>query len=322
MTMRVLVTGGAGYIGSHLVEKLVSLESNVTVLDNLSTGSLANLTSTIERIRFVEGTILDEQLVDNLVSQSEVVYHLAAAVGVANVTKNPIESLITNTRGADHVITAAYKHGARLVLASTSEIYGKSPSLPMREDDDRLLGSTSIHRWGYSTSKALDEHLALAYAESGLKMSIVRYFNSYGPRLDPRGYGSVIATFIGQALRGDPLTVFGDGEQTRCFTFISDTVAGTYLAGSHDDALGLAFNIGNDFEMSVNQIAKSIVLATGSTSTITHLPHSAHFGPRFEDTRRRVPDLQRSRSILGFNPLVAFDEGLRLTIEWWRATQP
>jgi UDP-glucose 4-epimerase len=319
--MHTLVTGGAGYIGSHLVDKLVHLGNEVTVLDDLSTGSLVNLSNTAKRHHFIQGSILNEHLVNELVSQCDVVYHLAAAVGVTNIAKNPLTSLITNTRGADHVITAAYEHDVRLVLASTSEIYGKSPSLPMREDGDRLLGSTSIHRWGYSTAKALDEHLALAYADAGLRMSIVRYFNSYGPRLDPRGYGSVIATFIGQALRGDPLTVYGDGTQTRCFTFIADTVEGTYLAGTHDNALGLTFNIGNDVEMSVNQIAQKIVAATNSTSSIEYVSHASRFGTRFEDTPRRVPDLQRSRSVLGFNPLVAFDEGLRLTLEWWHKTQ-
>ena len=185
--MRVLVTGGAGYIGSHLVDRLVALDHEVTVLDDLSTGNPANLAQSSKRIRFVENSILNDRLVDKLVRRAETVFHLAAGVGVGNIVRDPLGALRTNTRGAENVIEACVQHDRRLLLASTSEIYGKTSKMPMSEDDDRLLGSTTIPRWGYSTAKAIDEHLALAYAEHGLRVSVVRYFNSFGPRIDPRG---------------------------------------------------------------------------------------------------------------------------------------
>ena len=229
--MRVLVTGGAGYIGSHLVDRLVTLDHEVTVLDDLSTGNPANLAQSSKRIRFVENSILNDRLVDKLVRRAETVFHLAAGVGVGNIVRDPLGALRTNTRGAENVIEACVQHDRRLLLASTSEIYGKTSKMPMSEDDDRLLGSTTIPRWGYSTAKAIDEHLALAYAAHGLRVSVVRYFNSFGPRIDPRGYGSVIANLLRQALANEPLTVHGDGNQTRCFTYIDDTIEGTLRAG-------------------------------------------------------------------------------------------
>ncbi|MFM8968874.1 MAG: NAD-dependent epimerase/dehydratase family protein [Actinomycetota bacterium] len=222
--MRVLVTGGAGYIGSHVVDRLLTLGHAVTVLDDLSTGNVANLARSRSEINFVENSILNEKLVNKLVRRADTVFHLAAGVGVGHIVEKPLAALITNTRGAENVIEASVKHDKRLLLASTSEIYGKTSTMPMSEDDDRVLGSTTVPRWGYSTAKAIDEHLALAYAQHGLRMSVVRYFNSFGPRLDPRGYGSVVANLMRQALDNEPLTVHGDGTQTRCFTYIDDTV--------------------------------------------------------------------------------------------------
>ena len=315
--MNILVTGGAGFIGSHLVASLVHDGHRVTVLDNLSTGNLSNLTPVSSEITFVEGDILNADLVESEVRRADLVYHLAAAVGVGNIMANPLESIITNTTGTEHVLRSCHRHSTRVLLASTSEIYGKTPKLPMAEDDDRILGSTAISRWSYSTSKALDEHLAFAFATEGLQVSIVRYFNSYGPHLDEKGYGSVIANFIRQARDGDPLTVHGDGLQTRCFTFVADTVRGTILAGTKDEALGSVFNIGSNFEVSIADLARLIVDKTKSSSPITNVSYEQRYGTSFEDTRRRVPSLDRAREVLGYTPTINLSEGLDRTLAWW-----
>jgi UDP-glucose 4-epimerase len=315
--VNILVTGGAGFIGSHLVAALVHDGHRVTVLDNLSTGNLSNLTPVASEITFVEGDILSADLVESEVRRADLVYHLAAAVGVGNIMAEPLESIITNTTGTEHVLRSCHRHSTRVVLASTSEIYGKSPKLPMSEDDDRVLGSTAISRWSYSTAKALDEHLAFAFATEGLLVSIVRYFNSYGPHLDEKGYGSVIANFIRQARDGDPLTVHGDGLQTRCFTFVADTVHGTILAGTKDEALGSVFNIGSNFEISIADLARLIVEKTKSSSPITNVSYEQRYGTSFEDTRRRVPSLDRAREVLGYTPTIDLAEGLDRTLAWW-----
>jgi UDP-glucose 4-epimerase len=315
--VNILVTGGAGFIGSHLATTLVHDGHRVTVLDNLSTGNLSNLTPVASKITFVEGDILNADLVESEVRRADLVYHLAAAVGVGNIMAEPLESIITNTTGTEHVLRSCHRHSIRVVLASTSEIYGKSPKLPMAEDDDRVLGSTAISRWSYSTAKALDEHLAFAFATEGLRVSIVRYFNSYGPHLDEKGYGSVIANFIRQARDGDPLTVHGDGLQTRCFTFVADTVRGTILAGIKDEALGSVFNIGSNFEVSIADLARLIVDKTKSTSPITNVSYEQRYGTSFEDTRRRVPSLDRAREMLGYTPTIDLSEGLDRTLAWW-----
>ena len=315
--MNILVTGGAGFIGSHLVASLVHDGHRVTVLDNLSTGNLSNLTPVSSEITFVEGDILNADLVESEVRRADLVYHLAAAVGVGNIMANPLESIITNTTGTEHVLRSCHRHSTRVLLASTSEIYGKTPKLPMAEDDDRILGSTAISRWSYSTSKALDEHLAFAFATEGLQVSIVRYFNSYGPHLDEKGYGSVIANFIRQARDGDPLTVHGDGLQTRCFTFVADTVRGTILAGTKDEALGSVYNIGSNFEVSIADLARLIVDKTKSSSPITNVSYEQRYGTSFEDTRRRVPSLDRARQVLGYTPTIDLAEGLGRTLAWW-----
>lgn len=318
--MRVLVTGGAGYIGSHLVDRLVALGHDVTVLDDLSTGNIVNLAESQAKIRFVRNTILDERLVNKLVRRADTVFHLAAGVGVGNIVAKPLDALITNTRGAENVIEACVKHEKRLLLASTSEIYGKTSKMPMSEDDDRVLGSTTIPRWGYSTAKAIDEHLALAYAQQGLRMSVVRYFNSFGPRLDPRGYGSVVANMMRQALNNEPLTVHGDGTQTRCFTYVDDTVEGTLRVGLDAKAEGIVFNVGNDHETTINDLAALIVEITGSRSTIRHISYEERYGKGFEDTKRRVPDVRRAADVLGFRAAIDLRSGLERTLQWWHKT--
>ena len=318
--MRILVTGGAGYIGSHLVDRLVQLNHDVTVIDDLSTGNLTNLQAVHSDIRFVEATIQDADIVDTLVGDADVVFHLAAAVGVGHIIEQPLRSLVINTKGAENVITACVKHDRKLLLASTSEIYGKTAKMPMSEDDDRVLGSTTIARWGYSTAKAIDEHLALAHAQHGLRMSIVRYFNSYGPRLDPRGYGSVVANLMRQAIDNEPLTVHGDGSQTRCFTYVDDTVEGTLRAALDLRGEGQIFNVGNDHETSIIDLATTIIAMTGSSSAVQHISYEQRFGKGFEDTKRRIPDVQRARTVLDFNAGISLQDGLQRTLAWWRAT--
>ena len=318
--MRTLVTGGAGYIGSHLVDRLVHLNHEVTVIDDLSTGNLTNLQAVHSDIRFVEATILDADIVDTLVADADVVFHLAAAVGVGHIIEQPLRSLVINTKGAENVIAACVKHDRKLLFASTSEIYGKTAKMPMSEDDDRVLGSTTVARWGYSTAKAIDEHLALAHAQHGLRMSIVRYFNSYGPRLDPRGYGSVVANLLRQAIDNEPLTVHGDGSQTRCFTYVDDTVEGTLRAALDLRGEGKIFNVGNDHETSIIDLATTIIAMTGSSSAVQHVSYEQRFGKGFEDTKRRIPDVQRARAVLDFNAGVSLQDGLQRTLAWWRAT--
>ena len=316
--MKALVTGGAGYIGSHLVDRLIQEGFAVSILDDLSTGKMSNIGHLEGKVEFHRDTILNSPLVSTLVKDADIVYHLAAAVGVGNIIAKPLESIITNARGTDVVLEACAAHGTKVVVASTSEIYGKTSKMPMSEEDDRVLGSTSVSRWSYSTAKALDEHLALEHSRNGLPVSIVRYFNSFGPRIDFKGYGSVVANFIRQALSNEPITVHGDGRQTRCFTYIADTVEGTFLAGTVKAAEGTVFNIGNDVEITINELAERIKSISGSASEITHVSYESRYGNAFEDTKRRVPDLTRSRNILGYTPSTSLDEGLRLTLDWWR----
>ena len=316
-----MVTGGAGYIGSHLVDLLCDEGHEVAVLDNLSTGRIANLSGRLDGIRFLQGSILDAPLVMSEVEKAELVFHLAAAVGVRHIVDDPLQSLLVNTQGTHNVMSACFRYWRKVVFASTSEVYGKAAKVPMREDDDRILGPTTVHRWSYATAKAIDEHLALAYGAMGLPVAIVRYFNSYGPRLDERGYGSVVANFLKHALAGEPLPVHGDGSQTRCFCYVDDTVRGTFLAGMTPAAEGRIFNLGSTEEVSVLELAHTIRDAVSSSSQIALTPYVDYYGPGFEDTRRRVPDISAAADVLGWKPQLTFDEGLARTIEWWRATR-
>lgn len=320
--MRTLITGGAGYVGSHLADAMIARGDRVHVVDDLSTGRIDNIRRLLDhdRFRFVHGTILDRELMERLVQQVDQVYHLAAVVGVRNVIDNPLDCIRTNVLGSEIVLEKAHRFFRRTVLVSSSEIYGKSASAPLAEDDDCLLGSTVVPRWSYALAKALDEHLALGYARLGLPVAVVRYFNSYGPRLDAQGYGSVVARLVTQALLGVPLTVYGDGQQTRCFTYVDDTVRGTMLAGTHPAALGRIFNIGSDRETRIGELAEKIRDLAGSDSEIIRIPYNRAYGDNFEETRRRVPDVRRAAETMGFQARVSLEDGLRKTIAWFRDT--
>jgi UDP-glucose 4-epimerase len=318
--MRNLVTGGAGFIGSHLVDALLARGDEVWVLDNLSTGRRENIVQHLSHPRFtlIARSILEREVVAEAVRACDAVYHLAAAVGVKYIVTDPLSGIVTNVQGTENVLAAACTHRRKVVLASSSEVYGKSTNVPLREDDDRVLGSTTINRWSYACCKAIDEHLALAYAAKGLPVVVLRFFNAYGPRIHPNGYGSVIAQFVRQALNGEPLTVHGDGQQTRCFTYVTDTVRGVLAAGCTPEAEGRVFNVGSTTEVSVLTLARLIKTLTGSASEVILTPHQDYYGRSYEDTRRRVPEITRAREILGLRPVVPLEEGLRLTIAWCR----
>lgn len=318
--MNCLVTGGAGFIGSHLVDALLARGDRVVVIDDLSTGRRANLTHHAEdpRLEFVAESILGDCRLDCHVARADVVFHLAAVVGVAHVLRDPIEAARVNLGGTERLLEAAACHRTRLVVASSSEVYGNAARMPLAEDDDRALGPTTVPRWSYATAKAMSEHLALAYAQRGLPVTVVRYFNCYGPRLHENGYGSVVARFTGQALRGEPLTVHGDGRQTRSFTYVADIVTGTVLASARPDAVGEVVNLGGAEEIAVADLARLISQLAGSCSPIAMVPYSDAFGEDHEDPRRRVPDTTKAQRLLGFRAVTDLRAGLARTVDWCR----
>jgi UDP-glucose 4-epimerase len=322
--MNILVTGGAGFIGSHLVDRLLKDGHHVAVIDNLFTGKTANLRqhAAEPRFSFVEDSLLNERALEPLVAESELIYHLAAVVGVKHVIDNPLDGLHANLQGTENVLAMAEQYGVKCVVVSSSEVYGKSEKAPLSEDDDCLYGPTNVTRWWYALSKAVDEHLALIYHRRGLPVTIVRYFNAYGPRLDPRGYGSVIAKFINQALKNQPLTVYDDGRQSRCFTYVEDTVNGTVLAGQTPAAEGQAFNIGAEAEITIRELAELIRQLTGSAAPIVTVPYQQAYGPHFEETRRRLPDTRKARELLGFTADISLVDGLSRTINWFKNEKP
>ncbi len=318
---RFLVTGGAGFIGSHLVDALLGAGHKVLMLDDLSVGKTGNFAHCISNphFQFIEGSVLDTDLVSRCVSEVDAVYHLAAVVGVKYVVDNPLHGMRVNLHGAENILEAALRHRRKVLLASTSETFGKSPHVPFKETGDTVLGSTAVPRWSYAIAKLLDEHLAFAYwRQEALPTVVVRYFNAYGPRLDPLGYGSVIARFVTQAMNGGPLTVYGDGNQTRSFTFVGDTVRGTIAAMETPAGEGMAFNIGNPREITINELAQRIGELVDPTVEIVHVPYKNVYGSDFEDTQRRLPDVSRSTDVLGFQAEIPLEEGLRKTILWFK----
>ena len=302
--MKILVTGGAGFIGSHLSEKLISDGHNVTVIDSLSTGLTSNL-SRLDRLngfKFVNGTILDTKLLSSLVEKSDYIFHLAAAVGVFNIVKNPLASLQTNIRGTENVLEAAYEYKIPVFITSSSEVYGKNTSNSLKESDDRVLGSPTILRWSYSEAKAIDESLAYSYyIEKQLPTRIVRFFNTVGPR-QLGTYGMVIPRFIKSALSNQPITIYGDGNQTRCFAHVYDVVDAVIAVAFAQNTLGRVINVGNNVEISMNDLAKKIIEETGSMSEIIHIPYEEAYGDGFEDMERRVPNIDLIKHLVGWTP--------------------
>jgi UDP-glucose 4-epimerase len=302
--MRILITGGAGFIGSHLTDRLVAEGHQITILDNLATGRKENLSEHLggTSVTFIEGSILDLPLLDGLVNETEYVFHLAAAVGVFNIVNHPLDSLMTNIRGTENVLESAHKYSKPVFVTSSSEVYGKNISDSLKESDDRILGAPVTLRWSYSEAKAIDESLAYAYwVEKKLETRIVRFFNTVGPR-QLGAYGMVVPRFVQFALNNEPITIYGNGEQTRCFGHVLDAVDAVVRIAFADNTIGKVINIGNDFEISINDLAKKVIEETNSKSDIVYVPYEEAYGDGFEDMERRVPNIDLIKSLVGWEP--------------------
>lgn len=322
--MKALITGGAGFIGSHLAEELLHNGYEVAVLDDLSTGRLENVAHLKNDPHFslIVGTILNESLMDKLVERCDCVFHLAAAVGVELIVKKPLESLTTNIKGSEIVLDMAYRYRKKILITSTSEIYGKNINGPLKEDDDRILGSPLKSRWSYSTAKAVDEMLAYVYwKEKSVPTVIVRLFNTVGPR-QTGAYGMVIPRFIMQALENKPITVFGTGKQTRCFIHVRDVVQALIKLIDEPHAVGEVFNIGSQEEISIEQLAKEIIKLARSSSKIVYVPYAEAYEEGFEDMQRRVPDTEKIRKLVSFKATLTLPEILKDIIHYFSENKP
>ena len=315
--MRALITGGCGFIGSHLSETLMDCGDEVTVVDDLSTGQFENIQHLVRRqgFHFVIETIINEAVMDRLVSECDIIYHLAAAVGVELIVQDPVRVIETNIKGSEAVLRIGARYRKKVMLASTSEVYGKTTNVPFGEDDDRVLGPTSRSRWSYACSKAMDEFLALAYAKQlALPVVIMRFFNTVGPRQTGR-YGMVVPRFVDQALKGEPLTVYGDGQQSRCFTYVGDVVEAIAGLANEPSSVGEIFNIGSTEEVTIEALARRTIDLAESASEIVYVPYEQAYEQGFEDMRRRVPDITKIRERIGWAPGIALDEILTRVIE-------
>jgi UDP-glucose 4-epimerase len=302
--MRILVTGGAGFIGSHLCERLISDGHTVTAIDNFSTGRASNLSNLngANGFTLIEGSILDSNVLNPLIKDADYVFHLAAAVGVFNIVNNPLASLLTNIRGTENVLEAAHAAKTPVFLSSSSEVYGKNISDSLKESDDRILGSPVTLRWSYSEAKAIDESLAYAYfVEKQLETRIVRFFNTVGPR-QLGAYGMVVPRFVKAALVNEPITIYGDGNQTRCFAHVYDVVDAVIVIAFANNTIGKVINIGNNFEISINDLAKKIIDETGSKSEMVYVPYEEAYGDGFEDMERRVPNIELINQLVDWKP--------------------
>jgi UDP-glucose 4-epimerase len=318
--VRVLITGGAGFVGSHLADELLQRGDEVYVLDNLATGSIANIAhlKPNPKFHYTIDSVTNEPLLAEMVDMCDVVVHLAAAVGVKLIVEAPVHTIETNVHGTEVVLKHANKKKKLVLIASTSEVYGKSVEVPFNEGADLVLGPTAKHRWAYACSKLIDEFLALAYwKERKLPVIIVRLFNTVGPRQTGQ-YGMVIPNFVRQALAGQPITVFGDGEQSRSFTYVGDVVRAMVALINEPAAVGQVFNIGNGKEISINDLAAKVRTLTGSHSEIVRIPYDQAYEAGFEDMPRRVPDISKIRALIGYEPTVELDETLARVIEYFR----
>jgi UDP-glucose 4-epimerase len=314
--MRILITGGAGFIGSHLAEALLAQGHGVFVLDNLSTGSIDNIAHLKGRpgFQYVIDSVFNEPLAAEMIDRADVVFHFAAAVGVKLIVQEPVHTIETNVHGTEVILRHAAKKKKLVFVASTSEVYGKSTTVPFREDADMVLGATTRHRWAYACSKALDEFLALAYwKEKRVPIVVVRFFNTVGPRQTGQ-YGMVVPTFVRQALAGEDITVFGDGTQSRSFTYVGDVVGALLKLMLEPRAIGQVFNIGNPEEVSIMDLAARVKALTSSTSSIVTIPYDQAYEAGFEDMPRRVPDLSKIEALIGYRPMVGLDEIIRRVV--------
>lgn len=315
--MRALITGGAGFIGSHLAQRLLNDGESVVVVDNLSTGSLTNIEDfkNNPKFEFVEGDIVNADLMETLVQRCDVVFHLAAAVGVKLIADRPVHTIETNIGGTEVVLNVTNKFGKKILIASSSEVYGKNESIPFGEDDDIVLGSTTLSRWSYACSKAIDEFLGFAFWQQyGLEVVIGRFFNAIGPRQTGE-YGMVVPRFVGSALRNEPLSIYGTGQQKRCFCYVGDLIDAIVALMNHKDAVGKVFNIGSDEEITIEGLADKIIKMTGSTSKKEYVPYEVAYGRPIEDMMRRVPSLERIKETIGWEPKTTLTETLQITIE-------
>jgi len=318
--VRALITGGAGFIGSHLAEALLAAGHEVDIIDNLSTGSIRNVShlKTHPRFKYTIDTLTNEPLLAELIDRNDVIFHFAAAVGVKLIVEEPVHTIETNVHGTEVVLKHANKKRKKVVVASTSEVYGKSADVPFREDADLVMGATVKHRWAYACSKAIDEFLALAYyKERGLPVIIVRFFNTVGPRQTGQ-YGMVLPSFVRQALAGEPITVFGDGTQSRSFTYVGDVVECLLKLVNEPKAVGQVFNIGNKEEVTILRLAEIVKSLTGSASPIEFIPYDKAYEEGFEDMPRRVPDLAKVQRLVGYEPKVQLNEIIGKVIEYFR----
>jgi UDP-glucose 4-epimerase len=309
--LKYLVTGGAGFIGSHLCERLISRGEQAIILDNYSTSSISNIGGFQQQVKVVEGNILNKSLVGELVAESDYVVHLAAALGVLNIVNKPLDSLRTNIQGTEVVLEAANKHNKPILIASTSEIYGKNDKLPLNEEDDRIIGHPLKSRWSYSEAKAVDESLAyFYYLENKLPIRIVRLFNTVGPR-QVGHYGMVLPRFVSAALKNEPLQVYGTGEQIRCFCHVEDAVRALLQVMDSDKSIGEVFNIGNNQQISILELAKRVIQITDSKSEIIKIPYTEAYPDGFEDMQRRVPDISKIKNVLGWSPQIGLDQTIK-----------
>jgi len=306
--VKYLITGGAGFIGSHLAQKLIARSDQVVIFDNLSTGSTSNLSEIKEKIKFEQGDIQNKVAIDKLVSESDYVIHLAAALGVFTIVNKPLESLKTNLQGSEVVLEACDKYRKPVLIASTSEIYGKNDKVPLNEEDDRIIGHPLKSRWSYSEAKAVDESLAyFYYLENKLPIRIVRFFNTVGPR-QVGHYGMVVPRFVSAALKNEPLSVYGSGDQIRCFCHVTDAVKALLLVMDSDKAVGQVFNVGNNSQISIMELAKKVIEITGSKSSIEKIAYEKAYPEGFEDMQRRVPDISKIKQVLGWEPKINLDQ--------------